>query len=50
VIYRCEGNLRSNLLVEILQHYISKILCVVDREVSGDTVAVDDVLPKVFFD
>jgi hypothetical protein len=50
VIHRRECDLRFNLLVEILEHCIVKILCVVDCDVSGHAIAADDVLPEEFFD
>jgi hypothetical protein len=50
VIYRCEGNLRSNLLVEILEHWTVKIFGIVNCDVSRDAIARDDILPKEVFD
>jgi hypothetical protein len=38
------------MLPKILEHFIVKVLCVVDCNVSGDTIAANDILPKEFFD
>jgi hypothetical protein len=46
MIYGCEGNLRSDLVEEILEHIIVKILGIVDCYASWDTVAADDVFPE----
>jgi hypothetical protein len=46
MIYGCEGNLRSDLVEEILEHIIVKILGIVDCYASRDTVAADDVFPE----
>jgi hypothetical protein len=48
VIYRCESNLRSNLLIEILEHYTVKILGIVNCDVSRDVIATNDIFPKEF--
>jgi hypothetical protein len=50
VVYGCEGNLRSDLLTKILEHCAIKILCVVDCDLTGNTIATDDILPKELFD
>jgi hypothetical protein len=50
VIYQRECDLRSNLLAEISEHCIAKILCVVDCNVSRDIVTADDILTKEFSD
>jgi hypothetical protein len=50
VIHRHECDLHSNLLVEILEHCIVKVLCIVGRNVSRDTVAADANLPEEFSD
>jgi hypothetical protein len=50
VVYRCECNLHSDLVVEILEHIIVKLFCVVDYDVLWDTVMTDDVLTEEFLD
>jgi hypothetical protein len=50
VIYRCERDLRSDLLAKVLEHYAIEVLCVVDHDVSGDTVAANDILQEEFSD
>jgi hypothetical protein len=42
VVYRCECNLRSDLLVEIFEHYIVKLLYVVDYYMPKDAIAADE--------
>jgi hypothetical protein len=48
VIYRHERDLRSDLLAKILEHCTIKVFCVVDCNVSRDTVAADDFCQKNF--
>jgi hypothetical protein len=50
VVHQCKGNLRSNLVAEVLEHFIVKIFCVVNSDVSWYSIAADDVLPKELFD
>jgi hypothetical protein len=50
VVYQCECDLRSNLLAEIFEHCIVKLLCVVDCYMPVDAIAADDVLPEEFSD
>jgi hypothetical protein len=50
MIYRRECDLRSDLLAEIFEHCTTEILYIVDHDVSGHTVVVDDILPKEFSD
>jgi hypothetical protein len=50
VIYRRERDCHPNLLAKILEHCTIEVLCVVDCNVSGDAVTVDNVLPEEFFD
>jgi hypothetical protein len=50
VIYRCERDLHSNLLAEIFEHCVIEILRIVDCNVSGNVVTIDNVLPEEFFD
>jgi hypothetical protein len=49
VIHQRECDLCSNLLVEILEHCVVEVFCVVDYNASRDTIAVDDILPEEFF-
>jgi hypothetical protein len=50
VVYRCEGNLRPDLVAKILEHDTVKILGVVDCDLLWDSISTDDVLPKEFLD
>jgi hypothetical protein len=50
VVYRCECDLHSNLLIEIPEHCTIKVLYVIDSNVSRNTVATDDILPEDHFD
>jgi hypothetical protein len=50
LVHRCKCNLRSNLVVEVHEHCIVKIFCVVDSDVPWYTIAADDVLSKELFD
>jgi hypothetical protein len=50
VVHRCECNLHSNLLTKILEHCTVKILCAVDRNLSGNTIVIDDILLEELFD
>jgi hypothetical protein len=43
VIYRCEGDLHPDLLIEILEHGTVKILGIVDGDLPRNSVATDDV-------
>jgi hypothetical protein len=48
VIYRCEGDLRPDLMTEILEHITIEILGLVDSYLLRDSVMTDDVLPEKF--
>jgi hypothetical protein len=50
VVYGCEGDLCSNLMVKNLEHVTVKALGIVDRDLWWDIVTTDNVLPKEFFD
>jgi hypothetical protein len=50
MVYGCEGDLRSDLVIEILQHVTVKILGVVNCDLLWDSIAIDNVLPENFFD
>jgi hypothetical protein len=50
VVHRCECDLCSDPLTEILEHCIIEVLHVVDRNVTGNTVATDDILLEELFD
>jgi hypothetical protein len=49
IVHGCEGNLRFNLVVEILEHVIVEILGVVDYNVLRDAIAADDILREEIF-
>jgi hypothetical protein len=49
VVYRCECDLRSDLLIEILEHCTIEVICVVDCNVPGTAVAIVDILPEELF-
>jgi hypothetical protein len=48
VVYSCEGDLRPDLMVEILEHGTLKILGVVDHDLLWNSIVTDDVLPEEF--
>jgi hypothetical protein len=48
VVYRCEGDLRIDLLTEILEHGTIEILGIVDGDLLRNYVVTDDVLPEKF--
>jgi hypothetical protein len=50
VIYRCKGDLRPNLMTEILEHSTIKILGTVNGDLLRNSVMKDDVLPEKFLD
>jgi hypothetical protein len=50
MVYGCEGNLCSDLVIEILEHCIVKILGIVDYDVPGNAIATDDILLEELFD
>jgi hypothetical protein len=50
VVYGCKGDLHFDLLTKIPEYCAVNVLHVVDCDVSGNTVAIDDVLPKELFD
>jgi hypothetical protein len=50
VVYGCEGDLRSNLMAEILEHGTIKILGVVDCDLMWNSIATDDVLLEELLD
>jgi hypothetical protein len=50
VIYRCERDLRSDLLTEILEHSTVRILDIGDGYLLRDFVAIYDVLPEKYLD
>jgi hypothetical protein len=50
VVYRCECDLRFDLLTEILEHCTIKVLCVIDRNVVGNAIVTDDILLEELFD
>jgi hypothetical protein len=50
VIYRCEGDLRSDLIIEILEHGTVEILGIVNGDLLRNSVPTNDVLAKKFLD
>jgi hypothetical protein len=46
VVYGCEGDLHSDLVVEILEHVIVELFGIADGNISWDAVAIDDVLQE----
>jgi hypothetical protein len=48
VTRRRECDLHSNLLAKIIEHFTVKVPCIVDCDVSRDTVAVDNILLEEF--
>jgi hypothetical protein len=48
VVYRCEENIRPDLVVEILEHAAIEILGVVDCDLLWNSVTADDVLLDFF--
>jgi hypothetical protein len=44
VVYRCEGELRPNLVTKIFEHCTIKILDVIDGDLLRNSVAIVDVL------
>jgi hypothetical protein len=49
VIYRCKGDLRPNLMTEILKHGTIKILGIAKSDLLRDSITTDDVLPENFW-
>jgi hypothetical protein len=50
MVYGYKGNLHSNLVTAILEHYFAKVLTVVDCDMPWDAVAADYILPEEFSD
>jgi hypothetical protein len=48
VVYRCEGNLRPDLVIEILEDATVEILGVIDHDLLWNSLMTDDVLPEIF--
>jgi hypothetical protein len=48
VVYRCKGDLRPNLMADILKHGTIKVLGVVDSDLLWHSIATDYVLPEEF--
>jgi hypothetical protein len=46
VIYKCEGDLHPNLMIEIVEHGTIEILGVVDGYLLRNSIMTDDVLPE----
>jgi hypothetical protein len=50
VVYRSEGDLRPDLVTEIIEHDTIKILGIVDCDLLRNSIAIDDVLSEEFLD
>jgi hypothetical protein len=50
MVDRSEGDLCSDLMIEILEHVIVKLLGIINGDFSWDTIVVDDLFPEKFFD
>jgi hypothetical protein len=48
VVYRREGDLHPDLVVEILEHATIEILGIVDYDLLWNSIAIDDILPDDF--
>jgi hypothetical protein len=48
VVYRCEGDLRLDLMAETLEHGTFKILGIVNRDLLWNSIAIDDVVSEEF--
>jgi hypothetical protein len=49
MVYRCEGDLHSDLMVENLEHRIIEILGVINCDLSRDAIVANDILLEEFF-
>jgi hypothetical protein len=49
VVYRRDGDLRPDLVAEILEHATIKILGIVDCDLLWNFVVTDDILPEEFW-
>jgi hypothetical protein len=50
VIYKCKGDLRPDLMIEILEHSTIEILSTVDRDLLRNSVTTDDILLEKILD
>jgi hypothetical protein len=50
MVYRCEGDIYPDLMVEILEHGAIKVLGIVNGDLLGISIETDDVLPEEFLD
>jgi hypothetical protein len=50
MVYRCEGDLRPDLMAEILEHGTIEIPGIVNGDLLWNSIALDDVLPEEFLD
>jgi hypothetical protein len=50
VVYRCKGDLCPNLMAEILEHGAIKVLGIINVDLLGISIEIDDVLPEEFLD
>jgi hypothetical protein len=50
VVYGCEGDLRPDLVIEILEHGTINVLGIIDGNLPGNPIATYDVLQEEFLD
>jgi hypothetical protein len=50
VIYRCKGDLRPDLMTEIIEHSTIKILGIFNGDLLRNSIMTDDVLPEKILD
>jgi hypothetical protein len=50
VVYKCEGDLRPNLVTKIFEHSTIKIVGVIDGDLLRDSKMVDDILLEKILD
>jgi hypothetical protein len=48
MVYRCEGDLCLDLIIEILEYGIVKILGIIDGDLLRNSVTTDDILLEKF--
>jgi hypothetical protein len=48
MIYRYVGRLHSDLLMEVVEHCVVNVYCIVNCNVAWDSVSTDDILPEIF--
>jgi hypothetical protein len=50
VIYKYKGDLRPDLMIEILEYGTIKILGIIDGDLLRNSITTEDVLPEKFLD